>query len=67
MSTIIGRAIIARGGAKTLVYTVSGATVTAVNGSSTVTAAADATGKVELTLGKSGVWNITAERMASRA
>ena len=50
------------GGAKTLVYTVSGATVTAVNGSSTVTAAADATGKVELTLGKSGVWNITAEK-----
>ena len=63
MSTIIGRAIIAGGGgAKTLVYTVSGATVTAVNGSSTVTAAADATGKVELTLGKSGVWNITAEK-----
>lgn len=27
-----------------------------------MTAAADATGKVELTLGKSGVWNITAEK-----
>ena len=63
MSIIIGRPLIfGGGGTKTLVYTVSGATVTAVNGNSTVTTTADAAGKAELILGKSGVWNITAEK-----
>ena len=58
---IIGKSQIAGGGGnKTFVHTVSGATVTAVNGDSTVIAVADGDGTAALALNKTGTWNIVA-------
>ena len=62
MGVIYGRAITAGGGkgSEVIVNTEAGATVTAVLGSTTVTAVADSAGKAALKLSKEGNWTISA-------